>query len=368
MTHRILHIIPTLDAGGAEKQLTLLATRLPRDQFDVHVCGMARGGVLEEPLRQAGVPFAVSGKSWRYDPAALWRLKRHIARLRPDLVHTWLFAGNSYGRTAALWAGVRRIVAGERCVDRWKLWHEWAIDRRLTRRTDRIATNSRAVRDYCAAHGVPAEKFVVIPNGIGPAAASSVSRSELLAELGLAADVKLIGAVGRLWPQKRTKELVMAISQLNCVRDDIHLLVIGDGPQRAALERYRRLMNVEERVHFLGVRHDVSRFLPHFDCFWLASGYEGQSNALMEAMAAGIPVVATDIPENRELVVSGESGFLEPLDVRSAFGRRTLAILEDTDLGRRIGDAARERMLHQFSIEQMVERYTAMYREVLGST
>ena len=180
-------------------------------------------------------------------------------------------------------------------------------------------------------------------------------------------DVKLIGAVGRLWPQKRVKELIWAASQLCALRDDIHLLIIGDGPLRPALERYRRLMQVEQNVHFLGTRTDVPRLLPHFDCFWLASAYEGQSNALMEAMAAGRPVVATDIPENRELVVSGQTGFLEPLDVRSAFARRTLAVLEDAALAQRLGSAARERMLRDFSIERMVDRHAAMYGELLDS-
>ena len=367
MTKRILHIIPTLDPNGAEKQLTVLAAGLPRERFEVHVFALTRGGPLEEPLRRAGLPLCVIGKRWKIDPAALVRLKRHIDRLKPDLVHTWLFAGNSYGRAAALWAGVPRLVAAERCVDRWKSGHELAIDRRLARRTDRIVVNSRAVQDFYIARGLPAEKFVVIPNGVGPAAASGTTREELLHELGLPPEIKLIGAVGRLWPQKRVKELVWAASQLCALRDDIHLLIIGDGPQRPALERYRRLMQVEDHVHFLGTRTDVPRLLPHFDCFWLASAYEGQSNALMEAMAAGVPVVATDIPENRELVVSGQSGYLEPLDVRSAFARRTLTILEDADLARRLGEAGRERMQRDFSIERMVDRYAAMYGGIFDS-
>ncbi len=234
MPPRILHIIPTLDPHGAEKQLALLAAGLPREKFDVHVCALTRGGPFEAPLRKAGIPVEVIGKRWKLDPWAYWRLKSHIRRLRPDLVHTWLFAANSYGRTAARACGVRRIVAAERCVDQWKVWHEFAIDRRLAGCTDRIVANSRAVRDFYVARGLPAEKFAVIPNGVPPAEPSSISRTELLAELGLAPNARLIGTVGRLWPQKRVKDLIWSMDQLRILCKDAHLLIIGDGPQRAA--------------------------------------------------------------------------------------------------------------------------------------
>jgi hypothetical protein len=117
---RLLHIIPTLVRGGAEKQLALLAAGLPRDQFDVHVAVLTHSGPLEETLSAAGVPVTVIGKRWKVDPLAYWRLKALIRRLKPDIVHTWLFAANSYGRQAAIAAGVKHIVAGERCVDPWK--------------------------------------------------------------------------------------------------------------------------------------------------------------------------------------------------------------------------------------------------------
>ncbi|HEV3418639.1 MAG TPA: glycosyltransferase [Pirellulales bacterium] len=365
MTHRILHIIPSLDSHGAEKQLTLLAAGLPRERFDVHVCALTRGGPYEAVLREAGIRVTVIGKPWKLDPAAFWRLKREIARLRPDLVHSWLFAGNSYGRAAALAAGVKHLVAAERCVDLWKVWHEFAIDRYLARRTERIVVNSAAVREFYVAHGLPAEKFAVIPNGVPPAAPSPVTRAELLSEIGLPTGAQLIGAIGRLWPQKRVKELIWAADQLKCVRDDVHLLVIGDGPLRSALEQYTRHCEVGDRVHFLGARGDVPRLLPHFDVLWLASGYEGQSNAIMEAMAAGVPVVATDIPGNRDLIVPGETGYLAPLDSRSALAKSTLPILEDADLARRLGAAGKARVTAEFSVERMVNRYAALYRELL---
>ncbi len=363
MPTRLLLIIPTLDRSGAEKQLALLAAGLPRDEFDVHVCALTRGGPMSEPLEAAGIPLHVIGKTWKIDPFAYWRLKRHIRRLAPDIVHTWLFAANCYGRKAASAVGVPHIIASERCVDRWKMWHELAIDRWLAKRTERIVANSAGVRDFYAGQRIPAEKLVVIPNGIAPfVPPAGTTRDQLLDELGLPRDSLLIGSIGRLWPQKRFKDLIWAAELLKCVRDDTHVLIIGDGPQRWRLERFAVQCEVADRVHFLGFRDDVPRLLPHLDCFWLASSFEGQSNAIMEAMSAGVPVVASDIPGNRDLVVDQQTGYLVPLGDRAAFARWTNVLLNDRSLSQSMSQAGRQRMLDEFSIEQMIQRHADLYR------
>jgi glycosyltransferase involved in cell wall biosynthesis len=367
MAHRIVQIIPTLDRGGAEKQMTLLSVGLPRNDFEVHVCTLTRSGPWAESLRAAGVELHEIGKTWKLDPAAFWRLRRLLRNLQPEIVHTWIFAANCYGRQAAFAANVPHVVCGERCVDQWKVWHEFAIDRHLARKTDRVVTNSSGVVDFYAEHGIPREKFEVIPNGIESLeAVPTKSRSELLQELGLPNDAKLIGAIGRLWPQKRYRDLIWAAELLKVVRDDTHFLIIGDGPQLPQLRRCRENLRITDRVHFLGPRSDVPQILPHLDCFWLGSAYEGQSNALMEAMLAGRPVVVSDIPGNRDLVSHDDNGYLVPVGDRAGFARATLILLEDESVARRLGDAARQRMLSEFTIDRMVSRHASLYRRLLG--
>jgi len=364
---RLLLIIPTLVRGGAEKQLALLASGLPRNEFDVHVAVLTRSGPLEASLKEHRVPLTIIGKRWKFDLTSYWRLRRYIRDLRPDIVHTWLFAANAYGRQAAASAGVKHIIAGERCVDPWKAAWQLAIDRALAKKTQRIVTNSTGVKEFYVSRGLPADKFVIIPNGIEPSDGSPASsREEILAELRLPANARLIGAVGRLWPQKRVKDLIWAADLLKSTRDDTHLLIAGDGPQRQRLERYREQNQITDRVHFLGERSDVPRLIPHFDVLWLASEYEGQSNAIMEAMASRVPVIATDIPGNRDLVIDSVTGYLVPVGDRFEFARRTHWLLDDAALRQRLGEAGRECVACEFSVEQMVARYAALYREVVS--
>lgn len=366
MTKRILQIIPTLDRAGAEKQLCLLARGLPRDEFEVHVCAVTRGGPLAAELAEAGIPLTVIGKRWKVDPQAFWRLKQYVSRLQPDLIHTWMFAANTYGFAAARAAGVKNVVIGQRCVDPWKSRLQLAVDRGLAKRCRSVVVNSEGVRDFYVEHGTPPEIVQVIPNGVTIPNSPGTTRRQLLAELGLPDDARLIGLIGRFWPQKRIKDAIWAADLLKVIRDDVHLLIIGDGPLRDRLLRYRDQVCIRGKVHFLGERGDVPRLMPHFDVLWSTSAYEGQSNVILEAMASGVPVVATDIPGTRELVISDTTGYLVPVGDRAAFAKYTERLLNDSSLAGRFSMCARERVQSEFSVAKMIERHARLYRDILA--
>ncbi|MEL6109376.1 MAG: glycosyltransferase, partial [Planctomycetota bacterium] len=308
MTLRVALIIPTMDRGGAEKQLAILAENLPRDEFEPHVFLLTRDGPRSASLRAAGIPVTVIGKRFKADPTALFRLRSRLSELRPHLVHTWLFAANSFGRAAALLAGVPHLVASERCVDPWKRWWHFTIDRYLAKRSHAITTNCVGVQDFYGAHGIDRALFRVIPNGIPPCQASPITRREAFERLGVGEDRRLILSVGRLWAQKRYRDLIWAAELLATARQDTTLIVIGDGPQKAELLRFRDDVTTPLHAGFVGPREDVAELLPHADLFWIGSEYEGQSNAVIEAMQAGVPVIASDIPGNRDLVIDGKTG------------------------------------------------------------
>lgn len=369
MTPRILLVIPTLDRGGAEKQLALLACGLPKSEFEVHVCTLTREGPVAQRLSEADIPVHSIHKRAKLDPLALMRLTSLMRRIKPNLVHTWIFAANAYGRVAALRAGVRVTIGGERCVDTWKNQIELSIDRYLAKRSRCIVTNSSGVRDFYSKHGIAASKFEIIPNGIAmprDVEMKNKTKDAWAEELDLPASAHWIGAIGRLWPQKRLKDAIWAMDIIKVVRDDVYLLIVGDGPERKKLERYAWQTKMEDRVRFLGERRDVPALLPHLSLCVLASGYEGQSNAIMESMTAALPVVASDIPGNRDLVKEGETGYLFPVGDRGEFARCINRVLSDSAKAKQLGQQGAERMREGFTIEQMVSRHAELYRKLLA--
>ncbi|TWU04299.1 glycosyltransferase family 4 protein [Stieleria varia] len=363
MTIRLALVIPTMDRGGAEKQLCLLAENLPRDEFDVRVFLLTREGPLVDRLRDAGVSVTLIGKRFKADPTALFRLRRELKSFAPDIVHTWIFAANSFGRLAAKWAGVPTILASERCVDPWKSRMHFMVDRWLAKSTAAITTNSEGVRDFYAQHGIDRELFRVIPNGIEPRRGVAVGRDEVRRRLQVEPERKLILAVGRLWPQKRYRDLIWAAELLGTLRLDTTLVIVGDGPQKGELLRFRDSVTCPQHVRFAGPRTDVAELLNGADLFWIGSEYEGQSNAVIEAMQAGVPVIGTDIPGNRDLIVPGVTGQIVELGDRAGFARQSQELLENPAMAARFGQAAMERINRDFTISAMVEAHIGLYRE-----
>ncbi len=361
---RICQIIPTLDQGGAEKQMALLATHLDRELFESHVVVLTHSGPYEKQLRDAGVHVHIIGKRGKLDPTALGRLTAKLRQLKPDVAHTWLFAANSYGRVAAWRAGVPVIVAAERSVDPWKKWWHYAIDRQLLRWTDTIATNTSAVSEFYAQHGIPASKFSVIPNAVLPHRAASISRDEFFRRLDIPPRGRIVGAVGRLWHQKGYRDLIWAAELLRVAYQDVYLVIVGDGPERASLLNYRDKVGSQDAVRFVGHRTDAEELMSAFDLLWNGSLYEGQSNTILEAMMRGIPVIASNIPGNRDLVAHGQTGFLFDLSDTAALTKLSNKLLRDDDARAAMGQQAQQRADEHFSLGNMISTYQRLYQRL----
>jgi glycosyltransferase involved in cell wall biosynthesis len=394
MKPRILHIISAMNYSTAEKQLGLLLHGLPHDRFDIHVCALSGrkghvGNNGTEHHGQAGAamqsggnsqpyckssdqlsfnnaPLTVISKRWKFDPKTFWELKQLVDRLKPNLVHSWMSTDNVYAMAAAKASGVTRFVAGYCHIDPFKSFPSIVIDRYIGKQSVQLMANSTGVRAFYIQKGLPTEKFQVIPNAVEPSRPSLTTRRQLLDELGLPEKSRLIGLVTSLTSRHRVKDAIWAADLLKVVRKDVHLLIIGDGPHRDEIRRFRDQVRISDFVHFLGWRNDLTRMMPHFDLLWSPSPFEDQSNAILEAMSAGVVVVAADAPCSRDLVVHQDTGFLVPIGDRGGFARHAHQIFEDSALVNRLSQAARARANKEFPPENMVARHVDMYQRLLG--
>jgi glycosyltransferase involved in cell wall biosynthesis len=364
MTRRVLQIVGSLADDGEGRAMALVAAALDRSEFDVHVCAIA-AGPLAAVLESAGIAHGAMARRTGPDGALWWRLRQAIFELRPQLIHVWPSAG-AIGQLAALAAGRARVIVGQRAPCANEAWHRPLGNRLAAARASALVVDSPAVARLWRERAWPEQKIHVIPPGIPLADVAGPARRELLAELKLPPNARLIVAAGPLELRERVKDLIWATDLLKVIRDDVHLLVIGEGPHRARLERYARLCQIRDKVHFVGTCVTLSRVLPHVDVFWRGSGQAGLPWTVGQALAAAVPAVVADAPGIAELVAHEQTGFIVPLGDRAGFARCANKVLDQNALARRLGAAGRQRIATQFTTQAMVERHAAVYREVSG--
>ena len=363
----ILHLITELDIGGAQKALARLLAHIDRRRFAPAVVCLYNGDkAVAREIRALGIPVTDLGMTakWRFD--ALWRLYRLLRREHPVILHTWMFHANIPGRVLGHLAGVPIVISSERTMGQESRFR-YALNRLTHPLADRVVCVSQRVADFAAGViGIPPQKLVVVPNGIPVEEFQMDNKAETRAALGISVTSLVIGTVGRLHPVKGTRHLIEAFAQCR-TSCQLVLLVIGDGPQRAQLESLAQRLGIADRVYFLGNRTDVPRLLQAMDVFVLPSEWEGMPNAALEAMATGLPVVATAVGGTPEVVVDGVTGLLVPPRNSEALAQAIAQLLADPELRRRMGQAGRERVEQLFSVEQMVRKTEALYEELLYS-
>jgi glycosyltransferase involved in cell wall biosynthesis len=364
---KVLQLIPTLDRSGAEKQMVLLAEGLPRDRFQVEVAALTRLGPLEAELNTAGVPVTAIGKRFKLDPIALANLARFLKSNAFDVVQTWIFAANTYGRVAARMAGVPVVVVAEMAVDLWKGRFARSVDRRLATWCDRLVGNSHAVVDYYRDLGVPDDRLAMIYSGVSDEEPPTIDPRAIRADLGFEVDAPLILFAGRLAEQKRVDDLLKALDLLQHVQPDVRTVIAGDGPLRVRLEETAHAYHLDGRVKFLGHRNDIPRLLAAADLVVLPSAYEGLPNVVLEAMRFRKPVVATRAPGTTEVIIDGQTGLLVPIGDAPLLARAIRDVVRDRVLASKLGEAGRARVEGQFRVDTMVAQFASLYEGLAQS-
>ncbi len=362
---KVLHIVYSLQLGGAEQVVTNYALHHDHRVYEPVVVALTEGGPLEEDLLGAGVKTYILGKRLGFDPGVILKLARIMRDEGIKIVHVHTPLANNWGVPAALLSGVRTIVRTEHGLFRRERHFYYFINAVLGLFNRRIlACSNRAKESHVVMDPFSRKKYKTIYNGIDVARYSSFGDTRALrAELGLPEGTPVVGIIGSLIALKGHATFLRMAELVAGERTDVRFLIVGEGPLRQDLEAQARALGLSDRVIFAGVHRDIPEILSLMDVFVLSSTSEAHPLTILEAMAAGKPVVATDVGGNAESVVDGETGFIVPSEDGEKLFERVKRLLDDPALAQRMGRRGFERVSQEFTVERMVSQTEAVYEE-----
>lgn len=363
---RVIILARKLDQGGAERQIVALAKALHERGHDVHVVLFYAGGFFDSELAVAGVPLHFAGKRGRWDVLGfMTRLILILRRLRPTTVYSFLDLPNIL--SALLWPLIEnpRLVWSIRAAGMEMRHYDWLsrliplFEARLSHAANVIVANSQAGKDWALSRGFPADKIVVIENGIDTERFKfdSAGRARVRSEWKVGAGETVIGLVARLDVMKDHRNFLQACALLAEKRNDLRFVCIGSGPiaYRTELQRFAERLGIDDRLIWEQARQDMPAVYSAMDIACCSSSFgEGFSNAVAEAMACERPCVVTDVGDSARIV--GDVGEVAPprdaIALAAAMARMLVRVVENMEIGRR----SRAKIVAEFSMERMVLR------------
>jgi glycosyltransferase involved in cell wall biosynthesis len=363
-SHRICMVTSGLGAGGSELQFVQLACGLRRRGWGVSVISLQRGGVFRQTLADGAIDVRECPTGRLATPAALARLLHDVRASRPGLVHTQAFRANLWGRLAAITASLP-VVASVRATYSYLPAAYYPVERLLAAHTDCVVTPSLATAGHLVTEvGVPREKVVTIPNGVDTTLFSPDREGWPFRRRWRLGSRFTVLTLGRLVPQKNHAALLQAFARFSAVHPDAVLLVAGRGPLEARLREHAQRLRVS--VVFLGElsRQQVADAMAGSDAMCLMSDFEGSPNAVLEAMAAGKPVVASAVDGVVELVDDGVDGLLVGRGDVAGMAGALERLADEPSLRRGLGQAARARVEKENSVNLCVDRHVGLYESL----
>lgn len=364
---RVAQLIWSLEVGGAERVAATIAAGLDRSNYEPLVICQNEPGRLAQQLEASGIPVIALHKKRGLDFGMLRELVRILRQRNVDILHAHLFGAAFWGRLASRLAGVQCVFVHEHGMQPWRGSLHFFIDRALAGLAQRYLFASEPVRDlYVRRTGVATEKCVVVANGV-PCSEPGEQQDVLRSANGFSAHHEVIASVGRLSPEKDHANLIQAFSELSKKREQARLVLIGDGPERTRLEKLVSDLGLEPLVRFAGLQDDVQPWLAMADVYVQPSVREGLSLAILEAMGARLPVIATRVGDVDKVIDDGRTGFLVPPGNSHALAERmheVLTMYEDLD---RLRQAAHDLVQDRYSREAMVRFIERLYEEQMSN-
>lgn len=361
----VLRVITWMPVGGIERRILAVLPRLDPEKFRPRLVCIRERGVLADELEKAGVPVEVCPLRSRLSPLGIRRLAALMRRWKIDIVHAHMYRSSVPATIAARLAKVPVVIAQVHNMATWETARQRRLDRFLCRWRSAVVAVSESVRqDIIENLSLAPEKVRVVYNGIEIERFDDPSlREPARAALGLGPKDVAIIYHGRLVAQKNPEALVKIACEIGRRHRDVVVLVAGDGPRRADLERLAAEKGATKHIRFLGRREDIPALLQASDIYALPSLKEGFSNALLEAMAAGLPVVATDVGGNAEAVEHGRSGWIVPARDDGQFLSAVADLVDHPQERARMAAEAKNRA-RVFSLENMVRNVEALYTDL----
>ncbi len=365
---RVAFFINTLVRGGTERNVTALCTAMDKSRYEPVVWTLRPGGENEQIVRAAGVEIHCLNRKRSYSPGFALRAAREIARSDADVFHVFLQASMFYVTLARILGRARQPVVYSEATStvlnpRQQRLREWMVRTQCAG----YAANSAASRAFLATHGIPLERIELIPNGhdLRPFD-RPLDRDVVRATLGITPEHRLAIFVGRFVDTKRVCDLLEAVARLQATHSPLRVILVGDGPERENLEAQVLRSKLTNVVQFLGMRHDVVDLLRSADMFVFPSEVEGLSNAVIEAALAGLPIVGCDIGGVRDVVANEREALLVSPRDPAALAHAMSRYLDDEELARRHGKAARQQAADSYAIENTLARLYSLYDQVLS--
>jgi glycosyltransferase involved in cell wall biosynthesis len=361
----VVFLITGLNRGGAEAQLLLLARELVSRGWKVTVVCLISGGPLRSEFEDLGCEVRSLGMRRGFpDPRGVLRLTRILRRVRPAILHSHMVHANLLARICRLLAPVPVLISTAHSISEGGRWRELAY--RLTDPLADLTTiiSNAAAERYVQVGAVPSHKLKMVPNGVSleQFGRNESVRASLRKSLALG-DKFVWLAVGRLDVPKDYSNMLNAVSRLS---SDSMLLIAGDGPLRSSTLQLAAELGLSKRVRFLGLRDDVAKLMAGADAYVMSSAWEGLPMVLLEAAASSVPIVATDVGGNREIVCDGVNGFLVPGKDSAALANAMTAMEQLSDESRRgLGVAGRAHVSRRYSLSAVVDEWEAIYRSLL---
>jgi glycosyltransferase involved in cell wall biosynthesis len=372
---RIFYLIGTLDVGGAEGQLVRLLEGLDRNRFHVTVCCLSSSaGPYADEVRRLGIEVHEIGfRGLRTAPyphkvfGEFLRLVRLIRRERPDIVHAYLFWAYVLGTFAARFARVPKVISSRRSLGNFKAGKPLylLLERASNAMTSVIIANSIAVRDDAIRQErLDPNKIIVIYNGVDTAKFATTAPTELAEELHLEGKTPIITVLANFIRYKGHGFFFDAWKRVVAMHPSAVAVLIGEGPDRKEWQQWVESQGLDSSVRFAGSRRDVPAILALTDIVAHPSLEEGFSNAILESMAAGRPVVATAVGGNPEAIENGKTGLLVPVGDVDALVSAISALASEPQRAREMGESGRTRAALRFSVERMIRAYENVYESV----